>query len=245
MTATGMRRVAAAAAIAAVLATGCTSTAELTAEPIPSSPSAAQPEPRSATEPEPQPTSTPNPPAPPAMSGARVTGIIDGDTIDTTEGRIRVIGIDTPERGECGYTQATDHAARLVPVGSVVTLSLAGGKDDVDKYDRLLRYVAAANGSDLGLAQIAGGYAIARYDSRDGYGWHPKEEQYIAADAASPAVGCDTAQAPDGEAPGNPGLPLGPEPGPDLDCRDIYGPVWVGVNDWHRLDGDGDGIGCE
>jgi endonuclease YncB( thermonuclease family) len=245
-----MRRVAAAAAIAAVLATGCTSTGGLTAEPIPSS-TVIQPAPTVApapvptSAPEPEPTAAPDLPAPPATSGVTVTGIIDGDTIDTTEGRIRVIGIDTPERGECGYTQASNHAARMVPVGSVVTLSAAGGKDDVDRYGRLLRYVAAPDGSDLGLAQIAGGYAIARYDSRDGYGWHPKEERYIAADAASPAIGCATTQAPDSEAPGNPGLPPGPGPGPDLDCKDIDGPVWVGDQDWHRLDGDGDGIGCE
>lgn len=34
-------------------------------------------------------------------------------------------------------------------------------------------------------------------------------------------------------------------PYPDLDCEDVSGPVAVGVNDPHGLDGDGDGIGCE
>jgi endonuclease YncB( thermonuclease family) len=29
-----------------------------------------------------------------------VTGIIDGDTIDTSSGRVRFYGIDTPERGD-------------------------------------------------------------------------------------------------------------------------------------------------
>jgi endonuclease YncB( thermonuclease family) len=42
----------------------------------------------------------------------------------------------------------------------------------VDKYGRLLRYVDLPDGTDTGLAQIAGGFAIARYDSSDGYG-HP------------------------------------------------------------------------
>ena len=46
------------------------------------------------------------------------------------------------------------------------------------------------------------------------------------------------------------GRPFGMPPGPawygvDLDCSDISGPVWVGGSDPHRLDGDGDGIGCE
>jgi len=32
---------------------------------------------------------------------------------------------------------------------------------------------------------------------------------------------------------------------PDLDCADINGPVTVIGPDEYRLDGDGDGIGCE
>lgn len=113
--------------------------------------------------------------------------ITDGDTIVTTLGRVRVIGIDTPERGMCGYAEAGDHAAALVPVGSRVLLVAVPGKDDTDRYGRLLRYVQAADGTDLGLAQIEAGYAVARYDSRDGYGAHPREDAYIAADAASAA----------------------------------------------------------
>ncbi|WP_406271767.1 hypothetical protein OHT93_21685 [Streptomyces sp. NBC_00191] len=40
--------------------------------------------------------------------------------------------------------------------------------------------------------------------------------------------------------------PPGPPAGiPDVDCSDLPGPVWVGSFDPHRLDADGDGIGCE
>ncbi|WP_254705802.1 excalibur calcium-binding domain-containing protein [Streptomyces vilmorinianum] len=40
--------------------------------------------------------------------------------------------------------------------------------------------------------------------------------------------------------------PPGPPAGvPDVDCSDLPGPVWVGPSDPHRLDRDGDGIGCE
>lgn len=39
--------------------------------------------------------------------------------------------------------------------------------------------------------------------------------------------------------------PPGPPPGPDVDCDDLPGPVRVGPDDPHRLDADGDGIGCE
>jgi hypothetical protein len=41
------------------------------------------------------------------------------------------------------------------------------------------------------------------------------------------------------------GLPAGPPPGPDVDCSDLPGPVWVGSSDPHDLDRDGDGIGCD
>lgn len=247
-------RVAAIVAVAALLLSGCTTTAELTsyefgedAAPAPVVPAPA---------PSPEPASTPTPersrartvPAAP-QSSVFVTGIVDGDTIDTTVGRIRVLGIDTPERGECGYDAATAHAGQVVPIGSPVTLSSAGGKDEADRYGRLLRYIAGPDGRDLGLAQISSGHAIARYDSRDGYGWHPKERQYIEADAAVGPIGCPDAPAlglpPSAPIPGNPGLPDGPGPGPDVDCRDLAGPVWVGDQDWHWLDGDGDGIGCE
>ncbi len=43
---------------------------------------------------------------------------------------------------------------------------------------------------DAGFELIEDGWAIARYDSRDGYGRHPREEQYIAADAESEDLGC-------------------------------------------------------
>ncbi len=33
--------------------------------------------------------------------------------------------------------------------------------------------------------------------------------------------------------------------GGDRDCSDVSGPIYVGPNDPHGLDGDGDGIGCE
>lgn len=115
-------------------------------------------------------------------TAGRVDRIVDGDTIVVDGQKIRVIGIDTPERGECGYDSATLAMAALVD-GKEVTLT-PGAKDDTDKYDRLLRYVEV-NGVDAGLTLIRDGWAIARYDSRDGYGAHIREAEYVAADAAS------------------------------------------------------------
>jgi micrococcal nuclease len=117
-----------------------------------------------------------------------VTNVVDGDTVDVAGlGRIRVIGIDTPERGACGYESATQAMTVLV-LGREVTL-VPGAADDADRYGRLLRYVDVGS-ADAGLSLIEDGWAIARYDSRDGYGAHPREDTYVAADAASVDLGC-------------------------------------------------------
>ena len=53
----------------------------------------------------------------------------------------------------------------------------------------MIRYVDI-DGLDAGLEQIEAGFAIARYDSRDGYGDHEREAHYVSADATSPDFAC-------------------------------------------------------
>ena len=43
-----------------------------------------------------------------------VSGVVDGDTIDTSIGRLRFFGVDTPERGEECFTEATEFTRLLV-----------------------------------------------------------------------------------------------------------------------------------
>lgn len=116
-------------------------------------------------------------------------GVIDGDTIETSEGTVRIIGIDSPETGECGYEEASTLIADLVDVGDAVILELSDGQNERDRHDRLLRYVATADGVDLGLAQLEAGNAVARYDSSDGYPHHPNEAAYHAAQIATLEAG--------------------------------------------------------
>jgi endonuclease YncB( thermonuclease family) len=57
---------------------------------------------------------------------ATVTSGVDGDTVDAQVSggpalRVRLIGIDTPERGECGTDQATAYMEQLA-LGRNVTL---------------------------------------------------------------------------------------------------------------------------
>lgn len=175
-----------------------------------------------------------------------VTEVIDGDTVDLGNGeRVRLVGIDTPERGECGYEKAADALSALV-LGRHV--ELVRSDEDRDQYARLLRYVDV-DGLDAGLALLRRGLAVARYDSRDGYGFHPREPRYVAADRgskpvcpASPVGFAGTGQH-GGCAPGY--VPCVPVYPPDVDCADVNGPVSVTGTDPHGLDGDGDGTACE
>ena len=115
--------------------------------------------------------------------GTRVDYVVDGDTIRLTNGQyVRLIGIDTPERGRPYYLAAKRHIDRMVQ--GKVRLVNPASTDDKDHYGRLLRYVRD-DGRDAGLAQLRKGYAHARYDSRDGYDWHPSQSKYRRADATT------------------------------------------------------------
>lgn|GEM_PF-840299 len=126
-----------------------------------------------------------------------VSRIIDGDTVevrsDGTMETVRVVGIDTPERGECGFSEAGEALGRMVldqPVDLV-----PGAQDNRDRYGRILRYLDV-QGVDAGLELIRGGFAIARYDSRDGYGRHLREDTYVGADAQAIHICAGAAPAP-------------------------------------------------
>lgn len=119
---------------------------------------------------------------------ARVLKVVDGDTIRTTKGTVRLIGVDTPEVNRCNAAQATANARRLAPVGSTVKLIKPKGNNK-DRYGRLLRYVTG-KGVDIGGSQIKKGLADARYDSVDGYPRHPKQAKYRAWDKRYPDKKC-------------------------------------------------------
>jgi endonuclease YncB( thermonuclease family) len=130
----------------------------------------------------------------PAALTYTVAHVVDGDTVDVAPSdgsptlTVRLIGIDAPERGECEADAATSTLASMVD-GHVVSLTPGADGEDTDRYGRLLRYVDVA-GADAGLQLLADGVAVARYDSRDGYGAHAREAAYVAADEASPDYVC-------------------------------------------------------
>ena len=51
-----------------------------------------------------------------------VTRIVDGDTIHTTNYKIRLSLVDTPEIGESGFEAASAFTAQMCPKGSHITI---------------------------------------------------------------------------------------------------------------------------
>lgn len=96
----------------------------------------------------------------------RCVHVVDGDTIDVELGevrvRVRLLGIDTPERGQPGYKEATENMRHLAQDREVRLERPTGanGKPerDTDKYGRLLRRVYVGD-VDLSQAQLDGGFA--------------------------------------------------------------------------------------
>jgi endonuclease YncB( thermonuclease family) len=200
------------------------------------------------TPPRPSPKPSRKPTRAPEPRTYLVTRVIDGDTIELGNGAgVRIVGIDTAEVGQCGYDAATNNMARLV-LNKQVRLTMSD--EDTDHYGRWLRYVNVGP-VDAGLQQIRQGFAIARYDSRDGYGFHVREPRYIAADRGSKGVPCPKpVPAPVSSGGGGgacaPGYdPCVPPFPPDADCADVNGPISVTGTDPHGLDADGDGVACE
>ena len=212
-------------------------------------------------------TSRPTTSAPPQQQTATTTTadrltaarVIDGDTIVTSAGdTIRLAGIDTPERGQCGYSEATANLRRTL-ASNTLTLTKAG-LTDRDKYGRLIRYVDVGE-QDAGMGQIMGGFARARYDSRDGYGRHPRQDDYVAADAATPSICAASSTTPPAKSPAAPAASATatrkatepPETGkttPYANCTEAReagaAPLHRGDPGYStRLDRDGDGTACE
>jgi micrococcal nuclease len=106
------------------------------------------------------PTATPgsDPTQPDQLETATVAKVVDGDTIELSDGRrVRYIGINTPERDQPYYKEATEANRQLV-AGQEVQLEL--DQDTFDQYGRTLAYVWV-EGRMANLEIVSRGYANA------------------------------------------------------------------------------------
>jgi micrococcal nuclease len=183
-----------------------------------------------------------------------VSYAVDGDTLEVAldngrSERVRLIGIDTPERGQCYAGKATG-AARALADDQRVLLKGDGTQATRDAYGRLLAYVWIRARRDLGYQLLARGVAkvyvydrpferLSAYRHAERIGRRLPSSVWTGCRSAPPTrsrPGCD---------PSYPTVCIPPPP-PDLDCADVpYTNFAVRGNDPHAFDGDGDGIGCE
>ncbi len=112
---------------------------------------------------------------------------IDGDTFDTGDERVRLIGVDTPEIGyngepdEPGAQKAKRVTQRFLDKNDVTLgrpTDPSYPKTDRTPSKRSLFYAETPEGKDLGAKLIRKGLAEPAYDSTDGYDFHDKENHY-------------------------------------------------------------------
>jgi micrococcal nuclease len=210
---------------------------------------------------------------PPGVTGERavVVQVIDGDTVtvqvDGQRAVVRLIGIDAPEsRGPstepaCYAAEARQTLQHLLASANG-TVVLERDVSELDRYDRLLRYLWTLSDDGWVLVNeelVRQGAAVSRRYPPDVKYAERLERAERAARAAGAGLwsACHQPVAPvpvappglGAERPGcDPAYPdvCIPPPPPDLDCPDVpYRRFRVLSPDPHRFDRDGDGIGCE
>jgi len=112
-----------------------------------------------------------------------VSKIIDGDTIVANGEHIRLLGIDSDERGYDCYKEAKEKMEEWILDKEV---ELEKDKTDKDQYGRLLRYVIL-DGENINIRLVANGLAVARFYRDRNY-----ENEILAAEkeAREAKIGC-------------------------------------------------------
>lgn len=74
----------------------------------------------------------------------KVTDIVDGDTLDINNIRIRLSLVNTPERGEDGYAEAKEFVESVCSIGTEALVDEDDGQKE-GSYDRLIGLVYCGN----------------------------------------------------------------------------------------------------
>lgn len=188
-----------------------------------------------------------------------VVNIVDGDTIDVVINgqtfRVRYIGIDTPERYDTFYEQATQANRELVYNKTVL---LVNDVSETDRYGRILRYVFVGN-TFVNYELVKQGYALAYtyppdvacsdfFVSAQNQAQSSNAGLWVSTPIPPTAVNNNNSGGGGDSGNCDPAYPTVciPPPPPDLDCKDVpYRRFQVLPPDPHRFDRDNDGIGCE
>ncbi len=93
-----------------------------------------------------------------------VTRVADGDTFTIGSQRVRICGINSPERGERGYAEAGANIERMT-AGQTVECRQVGngtpcdGRSSPASYDRIVAQ-CFVGGRDIAAEQVRAGHAV-------------------------------------------------------------------------------------
>jgi micrococcal nuclease len=207
-----------------------------------------------------------------AQATSVIAKIYDGDTVTLSTGeKVRLLQMDTPELSplECHAKESRLALAKLLSSPGTLSLRTDPSLDKVDKYGRLLRYLFKGD-LNINLKMVEIG-AAAPYFYKSERGLYAEKFLAAANTAKRKSLGLwqkcpgtvltpnnalqTTARLVSQPAPTS-GVGCDPNYGgcvpmsaSDLDCADIkqlgLAPVQVIGRDVHKLDRDGDGIGCD
>lgn len=101
---------------------------------------------------------------PPGTDRVTLASVTDGDTVrvqfvDNTIEKVRLIGINTPESGECFADEATSAITSLL---TGQTFTMTSDTSDRDQFGRLLRYLWLDDGTFVNESLVLNGFALAR-----------------------------------------------------------------------------------
>jgi endonuclease YncB( thermonuclease family) len=94
-----------------------------------------------------------------AANAAELVGtprVLDGDTLEVDGARVRLLGIDAPERGEPGAVEATSALLNII-AGREIACTDTGGRT----HGRIVATCTVGKGSDLSALMVGYGWAAA------------------------------------------------------------------------------------
>ncbi len=210
----------------------------------------------------------------PANAQVRIVKVYDGDTVTLSSGeKVRLLQIDTPELSpaECYGEEAKIALTSMLNQTGTLSLKEDPRLDKVDRYGRLLRYLFIGN-TNINLKMVEVG-AAAPYFYKGDKGLYSSQILKAAQSAKARSLGlwkkCPGSQLTPSRAISTVNVVQKVNSDPkdlqtrcdhnysgcipvfasDVDCTDIkqlgLAPVQIVGVDVHKLDRDGDGIGCD